>query len=72
MSQTVVRGIGRSTLGTNTLTLLRHKRNSREPLFQRQSFVPLTSSLNYPREDAADKFHDMGWVTGKLLLGTAL
>lgn len=70
MSQTVVRGIGRSTLGTNTLTLLRHKRNSREPLFQWQSFVPLTSSLNYPQEAASDKFHEMGRVTRKLLLCT--
>ena len=63
MSLTVVKGIGSYTLGTNTLTLLRHKLYSRKPLFQWQSFVRLTLSLNYLHKNAFVKFQEMGLIT---------
>lgn len=63
LSQTVVKGIGSYTLGTNTLTLLRCKFHSRKPLFQWQSFVPLTLSLNHLPKNAFVKFQEMGLIT---------
>lgn len=49
---TVVKGTGSYTLGTNTLTLLRHKLHSGKPL-----------SLNYLHKNAFVKFHEMGLIT---------